>query len=180
MDHKLFDCPGWLSSPLSGAPDGWLKLILGTPDTSASGSVQICRCADEAQVGNCWISVQSGTDVKMQMSAQTLCCANTLDDGLLQVTPQDVRVVDAGTGALVHQWKAPAGLHINTASASPTQVRSASCPGRLARYLRCDGRRSGAHPCVKTCTPPRRLSSAWNALKEASCSAPLLLQPIDP
>ena len=59
---------------------------------------------------------------------QTLCCANTVDDGLLQVTPQDVRVVDAGTGALVHQWKAPAGLQINTASASPTQVRSASMP----------------------------------------------------
>ena len=56
------------------------------------------------------------------MPAQTLCCANTLDDGLLQVTPRDVRVVDAGTGALVHQWKAPAGLQINTASASPTQV----------------------------------------------------------
>lgn len=54
--------------------------------------------------------------------AQTLCCANTVDDGLLQVTPQDVRVVDAATGALVHQWTAPAGLHINTASASPTQV----------------------------------------------------------
>ena len=54
--------------------------------------------------------------------AQTLCCANTADDGLLQVTPQDVRVVDAATGALVHQWTAPAGLHINTASASPTQV----------------------------------------------------------
>ena len=57
---------------------------------------------------------------------QTLCCANTLDDGLLQVTPLDVRLVDAGTGALVHQWKAPAGLQINTASASATQVRPAS------------------------------------------------------
>ncbi|CAL5227828.1 g10856 [Coccomyxa viridis] len=63
--------------------------------------------------------------------SQTLCCANTLDDGLLQVTPQDVRVVDAGTGALVHQWKAPAGLQINTASASPTQVVLATGEGNL-------------------------------------------------
>ena len=53
---------------------------------------------------------------------QTLCCANTVDDGLLQVTSSDVRVVDAGTGALVHAWNAPAGLQINTASASPSQV----------------------------------------------------------
>lgn len=64
----------------------------------------------------------------MHVLAQTLCCANTVDDGLLQVTPMDVRVVDAGTGALVHQWKAPAGLQINTASASPTQVSPASWP----------------------------------------------------
>ena len=64
----------------------------------------------------------------MPAAAQTLCCANTVDDGLLQVTPLDVRVVDAGTGALVHQWKAPPGLQINTASASPTQVTPASWP----------------------------------------------------
>ncbi|CAK0750170.1 hypothetical protein CVIRNUC_001969 [Coccomyxa viridis] len=63
--------------------------------------------------------------------SQTLCCANTVDDGLLQVTSSDVRVVDAGTGALVHAWNAPSGLQINTASASPSQVVVATGEGNL-------------------------------------------------
>ena len=77
------------------------------------------RCDEAAILSSC---TGTGDSCVVSICAQTLCCANTVDDGLLQVTPQDVRVVDAAMGALVHQWTAPAGLHINTASASPTQV----------------------------------------------------------
>jgi len=72
----------------------------------------------------------------LHMPVQTLCCTTSVDDGLLQVTPADVRLVDAGTGALVHQWKAPAGLQINTASASPSQVKSSILSAHFAVQLR--------------------------------------------
>ena len=59
---------------------------------------------------------------------QTLFCANTVADQLLQVTRADVRLVDATTRALVQAWQPPAGLQINVASASASQVR----PSRAA------------------------------------------------
>ena len=55
--------------------------------------------------------------------AQTLFCANSVADQLLQVTRADVRLVDATTRALVQAWQPPAGLQINVASASASQVR---------------------------------------------------------
>ena len=56
-------------------------------------------------------------------AVQTLCCGNTVSDHLVQVTGADVRLVDATTRQLVHQWRPPAGLQINVASVSPTQAR---------------------------------------------------------
>ncbi len=40
----------------------------------------------------------------------------------MQVTGADVRLVDASTRQLTHQWRPPAGLNINVASVSPTQA----------------------------------------------------------
>ncbi len=88
-------------------------------DLHAQWGEQRRRCDDAAILSS---STGICIHVLVLICMQTLCCANTVDDGLLQVTPQDVRVVDAATGALVHQWTAPAELHINTASASPTEV----------------------------------------------------------
>ena len=59
-------------------------------------------------------------------AAQTLCCGNTVSDHLVQVAGADVRLVDATTRQLLHQWRPPAGLQINVASVNPTQVRLCS------------------------------------------------------
>ncbi len=61
-------------------------------------------------------------------AAQTLCCGNTVSDHLVQVTGADVRLVDATTRQLLHQWRPPAGLQINVASVNPTQVWLCSPP----------------------------------------------------
>ncbi|EIE24281.1 hypothetical protein COCSUDRAFT_28729 [Coccomyxa subellipsoidea C-169] len=66
--------------------------------------------------------------------AQTLCCGNTVSDHLVQVAGADVRLVDASTRQLTHQWRPPAGLNINVASVSPTQASPSTAHGNLV-YL---------------------------------------------
>ena len=53
---------------------------------------------------------------------QTLYCGNVVGDQLVQVTGAGVRLLSASSGALLDQWTPPAGLQVNTASASPSQV----------------------------------------------------------
>lgn len=58
-------------------------------------------------------------------AAQTLYCANAIGDQLLQVTSAAVRLVDASSHALAAEWRPPAGLSINVAAGSASQVRAA-------------------------------------------------------
>ena len=53
---------------------------------------------------------------------QTLLCGNMAGDQLVQVTTGGVRLLSAASGASVQQWQPPAGLQINIAAASATQV----------------------------------------------------------
>ena len=55
---------------------------------------------------------------------QTLYCGNVVGDQLVQVTGAGVRLLSASSGALLDQWTPPAGLQVNTASASPSQVHN--------------------------------------------------------
>ena len=61
---------------------------------------------------------------------QTLLCANVLPDQMIQVTPEAVQLLPASGDRLLNDWHPPAGLHINLASASPSQA----C-GRLHQCL---------------------------------------------
>ena len=53
---------------------------------------------------------------------QTLLCGNMAGDQLVQVTTGGVRLLSAASGASMQQWQPPAGLQINVAAASATQV----------------------------------------------------------
>ncbi len=53
---------------------------------------------------------------------QTLYCGNAVHDQLLQVTRASLRLVDAGTRELRREWRPPAGLSIDVAAASASQV----------------------------------------------------------
>ena len=55
---------------------------------------------------------------------QTLYCGNAVYDQLLQVTRASLRLVDAGTRELRREWRPPAGLSIDVAAASASQVHS--------------------------------------------------------
>eukprot|EP00891_Asterochloris_glomerata_P001303 jgi/Astpho2/1303/fgenesh1_pm.00024_%23_4_t len=57
-----------------------------------------------------------------ESNAQTLLCGNMAGDQLVQVTTGGVRLLSAASGASVQQWQPPAGLQINIAAASATQV----------------------------------------------------------
>lgn len=66
---------------------------------------------------------------------QTLCCANTVHDQLLQVTATAFRLVDCMTQQLVTQWEPGADGRITIAAASPTQVRAGCRPCLLSPRL---------------------------------------------
>ena len=53
---------------------------------------------------------------------QTLFCGNMLSDTLVQVTSQDVRMVDAASGSLLGSWTPPDGARINVAAGNRSQV----------------------------------------------------------
>ena len=57
------------------------------------------------------------------LCTQTLYCGNAVHDQLLQVTRASLRLVDAGTRELRREWRPPAGLSIDVAAASASQVR---------------------------------------------------------
>lgn len=84
---------------------------------------------------------------------QTLCCGNTVSDHLVQVTSTDVRLVDATSHEMVHQWRPPPGLNVNVASVNPSQVRdilyqscfSTASPQCVTCYWLCHTFRMSCH-----------------------------------
>ena len=60
---------------------------------------------------------------RLVAAAQTLYCGNAVHNQLLQVTRASLRLVDAGTRELRREWRPPAGLSIDVAAASASQVR---------------------------------------------------------
>nr|CAB3460553.1 unnamed protein product [Digitaria exilis] len=65
---------------------------------------------------------------------QTLFCQNAINDLLIQVTANSVRLVSCTSRELVDQWNAPAGFSVNVASANASQVLLATGGGHLV-YL---------------------------------------------
>ncbi|WOL16215.1 DNA damage-binding protein 1 [Canna indica] len=65
---------------------------------------------------------------------QTLFCQNAIDDQLVQVTANSVRLVSSTTRELLHEWNAPSGYSVNVATASASQVLLATGGGHLV-YL---------------------------------------------
>ncbi|KAG2617083.1 hypothetical protein PVAP13_3NG178222 [Panicum virgatum] len=65
---------------------------------------------------------------------QTLFCQNAINDLLIQVTANSVRLVSCTSRELVDQWTAPAGFSVNVASANASQVLLATGGGHLV-YL---------------------------------------------
>uniref|UniRef100_A0ACD5TYR9 Uncharacterized protein n=1 Tax=Avena sativa TaxID=4498 RepID=A0ACD5TYR9_AVESA len=69
---------------------------------------------------------------------QTLFCQNAINDLLIQVTANSVRLVSCISRELVDQWNAPEGSSVNVASASGSQVLLATGGGHLV-YLEIRG-----------------------------------------
>ncbi len=69
-----------------------------------------------------WRKVQTQIVTQLLPALQTLLCGNMAGDQLVQVTTGGVRLLSAASGASVQQWQPPAGLQINIAAASATQV----------------------------------------------------------
>ncbi|EEC79792.1 hypothetical protein OsI_21216 [Oryza sativa Indica Group] len=65
---------------------------------------------------------------------QTLFCQNAINDLLIQVTANSVRLVSCTSRELVDQWNAPEGFSVNVASANASQVLLATGGGHLV-YL---------------------------------------------
>ncbi|KAM0860241.1 hypothetical protein ACQ4PT_046665 [Festuca glaucescens] len=65
---------------------------------------------------------------------QTLFCQNGINDLLMQVTANSVRLVSCTSRELVDQWNAPEGFSVNVASANASQVLLATGGGHLV-YL---------------------------------------------
>ncbi|WOL18645.1 DNA damage-binding protein 1 [Canna indica] len=65
---------------------------------------------------------------------QTLFCQNAIDDQLVQVTANSVRLVSSTTRELLHEWNAPSGYSVNVATANACQVLLATGGGHLV-YL---------------------------------------------
>ncbi|XP_024396613.1 DNA damage-binding protein 1a [Physcomitrium patens] len=63
--------------------------------------------------------------------AQTLFCYNAVHDQLVQVTAGSLRLVDAKTRRQLTEWKAPAPMTINVATANASQVLLATGGGNL-------------------------------------------------
>jgi len=63
--------------------------------------------------------------------AQTLFCHNAVYDQLVQVTASSLRLVDAKTRRQLTEWKAPAPISINVATANVSQVLLATGGGNL-------------------------------------------------
>ncbi|GJP48061.1 hypothetical protein CLOM_g7334 [Closterium sp. NIES-68] len=64
-------------------------------------------------------------------NAQTLFCGNVAHDQIVQVTSSELRLVDAHSLQQVADWKAPAGVSINVATANLSQVLLATGGGTL-------------------------------------------------
>ncbi|KAJ6840719.1 DNA damage-binding protein 1a [Iris pallida] len=66
--------------------------------------------------------------------AQTLFCQNAINDQLVQVTANSVRLVSSTSRELLNQWTAPSGFSVNVATANASQVLLATGGGHLV-YL---------------------------------------------
>lgn len=66
--------------------------------------------------------------------AQTLFCQNAINDQLVQVTSNSVRLVSSTSRELLNQWTAPSGFSVNVATANASQVLLATGGGHLV-YL---------------------------------------------
>lgn len=66
--------------------------------------------------------------------AQTLFCQNAINDQLVQVTANSVRLVSSTSRELLDQWTAPSGFSVNVATANASQVLLATGGGHLV-YL---------------------------------------------
>ncbi|KAJ4798665.1 DNA damage-binding protein 1 [Rhynchospora pubera] len=62
---------------------------------------------------------------------QTLYCQNAINDQLVQVTSNAVRLVSSTSRELLDQWNAPAGFSVNVATANASQVLLATGGGNL-------------------------------------------------
>ncbi|KAJ3679366.1 hypothetical protein LUZ60_017377 [Juncus effusus] len=62
---------------------------------------------------------------------QTLFCHNAVNNQLIQVTSNAVRLVSSTTRELLDQWNAPAGFSVNVATANASQVLLATGGGNL-------------------------------------------------
>lgn len=77
---------------------------------------------------------------------QTLCCANTLHDQILQVTATAARLVDCMTQQLAAQWEPGAAGRITIAAANPTQA-SAGSSSWLQLAPQCSSAQGALHAC---------------------------------
>ena len=73
-------------------------------------------------------SILCSTKFKRAVLAQSFYCGNAVGNQMVQVTPNEVRLLGATKKSLLHQWKPPNGMRINTAAGNASQVRN-STPG---------------------------------------------------
>ncbi|KAJ6836683.1 DNA damage-binding protein 1a [Iris pallida] len=75
------------------------------------------------------------TDIEgFYAQAQTLFCQNAVNDQLVQVTANSVRLVSSTSRELLNHWTAPSGFSVNVATANASQVLLATGGGHLV-YL---------------------------------------------
>eukprot|EP00743_Colponemidia_sp_Colp-15_P005247 GILK01005646.1.p1 GENE.GILK01005646.1~~GILK01005646.1.p1 ORF type:complete len:1143 (+),score=205.41 GILK01005646.1:93-3431(+) len=91
-------------------------------------------------IGETRVLAMNGSDLEeanfegFESNAQTIFCTNVLNDLLLQISENSVRLVATETFQLVHQWVPPSGLKINVGTANASQVVVATGGGNLV-YL---------------------------------------------
>nr|CCA20849.1 predicted protein putative [Albugo laibachii Nc14] len=61
-------------------------------------------------------------EIEAFLDAKTLYCRNVNEDGWLQVTETEVRIIDAQTTSICCGWIPPPSTRITVASANPTQI----------------------------------------------------------